>query len=73
MIYENLFIFRLFLIIYRAIKNMTLTFEERLTRLADTDINMDRIRNIEKCFGNDNKVNISVSFLKIEIKVNNQN
>ncbi len=35
---------------------MTLTFEERLTRLADTDINMERIRNIEKSFGNDNKV-----------------
>lgn len=34
---------------------MTLTFEERLNRLAETEINMDRIRNIEKCFGNDNK------------------
>lgn len=34
---------------------MTLTFEERLHRLAETDINMDRIRNIEKSFGNDNK------------------
>lgn len=38
---------------------MTLTFEERLTRLADTDINQDRIRNIEKCFGNDNKTSLT--------------
>jgi hypothetical protein len=37
---------------------MTLTFEERLTRLAETDINMDRIRNIEKSFGNDNKTTL---------------
>ena len=56
---------------------MTLTFEERLTRLgkvnllwdlhyslilitniflAETDLNMERIRTIEKCFGNDNQV-----------------
>jgi hypothetical protein len=35
---------------------MTLSFDERLSRLAETDLNMDRIRSIEKCFGNDNKV-----------------
>jgi hypothetical protein len=33
---------------------MTLTFEERLGRLAETDINMERIRVIERCFGGDN-------------------
>lgn len=37
---------------------MTLTFEERLTRLADTDINIDRIKYIEKCFGNDMKTSL---------------
>ena len=26
--------------------------------IAETDINMGRIRNIEKCFGNDNKVSM---------------
>ena len=28
--------------------------------LADTDINQERIRNIEKCFGNDNKASLVV-------------
>lgn len=40
---------------------MTLTFEERLVRLAETDINMERIRNIEKCFGNDNKKTLCIA------------
>lgn len=40
---------------------MTLTFEERLTRLAETDINSERIRNIEKSFGNDNKMSLVAS------------
>lgn len=40
---------------------MTLTFEERLTRLAETDINQERIRNIEKSFGNDNKTGLVTS------------
>lgn len=51
---------------------MTLTFEERLNRLgitlknkkkiiffislADTDLNIERIKSIEKAFGSDNKV-----------------
>lgn len=26
--------------------------------IAETDINTDRIRNIEKCFGSDNKVSM---------------
>lgn len=26
--------------------------------IAETDINMERIRNIEKCFGSDNKVSM---------------
>lgn len=34
---------------------MALTFDERLSRLAETEINIERIRVIERCFGNDNK------------------
>lgn len=39
---------------------MTLTFEERLTRLAETDLNIERIKNIEKAFGSDNKNQLAV-------------
>jgi len=34
---------------------MTLSFDERLSRLAETEINLERIRVIERCFGTDNK------------------
>jgi pleckstrin homology domain-containing family F len=32
---------------------MTLSFEERLSRLAETDINLERIKVIDRCFGTD--------------------
>lgn len=41
--------------------NMTLTFQDRLVRLAETEINTERIRNIEKAFGNDNTNPLAVS------------
>lgn len=40
---------------------MTLSFEERLVRLAETEVNVERIRYIEKCFGNDNVLQLSTS------------
>jgi len=40
---------------------MTLTFQDRLSRLAETDINSERIKNIEKAFGNHNKNPLAVS------------
>ncbi|RNA14721.1 pleckstrin homology domain-containing family F member 2 [Brachionus plicatilis] len=39
---------------------MTLTFEERLTRLADTELNIERIKGIEKAFGSDNKKPLAI-------------
>lgn len=34
---------------------MTLSFKDRIQRLAETELNIDRIKNIEKWFGSDNK------------------